>query len=80
VFELTSTTVPPPFDVYWKVKNTGEEAAQRGALRGEITADHRGATASKTESTLYRGQHYVEIYVVKDNVCVAKAREHVPIT
>lgn len=79
VFELASTTVEPPFDVYWKVKNTGEEATRLGALRGEITPDHGGIKAMKTESTLYTGRHYVEVYIVKDDICVAKARQEVPI-
>jgi len=79
VFELRSTTVAQPFDVYWKVKNTGPEATRAGHLRGEITPDNNGLKAMKIEPTKYAGQHYVELYVVKDGICVARARQEVPI-
>ena len=32
-----NTNVPAPFDVYWQVVNTGQEAANVGQLRGEIS-------------------------------------------
>lgn len=78
-FSIKATTVDPPYDVYWKVKNTGAEATRASALRGEITPDSRGRGATKAERTLYRGNHYVELYIVKDDICVAKARQNVPI-
>ncbi len=68
-FFIDSCDVPEPYDVRWKVKNTGPEAAARGDLRGQIYADagrHR-----HTENTKYRGNHYVECYIIKDGVCVA---------
>jgi hypothetical protein len=80
--EFTITTpVAEPFDVYWKVKNTGAEAQARRALRGEISRDDQnpGRSAYRTESTAYSGNHYVEAYIVKDNVCVAKYRQPVVI-
>jgi hypothetical protein len=79
VFALESTTVTPPFDLYWKVKNTGQQASAAGNLRGEITRDDKGPNAMRTETTKYTGQHFVELYVVKDDVCVAQARQAVPI-
>jgi hypothetical protein len=36
-------------------------------------------TMRRREPTKYRGQHYVECYVVKDGVCVAKDRQIVTI-
>jgi hypothetical protein len=76
-FELAGTSIQYPYDVYWKVKNTGAQAAADNGgkgLRGEITPGHNGAQAWKNESTRYVGDHYVEIYIVQDRVCVAKAR------
>jgi hypothetical protein len=55
------------------VRNGGDEANQVGQLRGEITKDARSRT--RTESTSYRGSHYVECYVVKDATCVAADRQ-----
>lgn len=78
LFEVVSTNVPAPFSTFWKVRNYGSEARSRGALRGEIYAD--GGNRQRTETTSYIGHHYVECYIVKDGVCVARAREPVIIT
>jgi len=68
-FFIESTNIPEPFYVKWKVRNFGEEALQRDDLRGQIWAD----TGKKTriENSKYIGSHYVECYVIKDNICVA---------
>ena len=58
-----------PYDLYWKVRNGGAEAAQVEELRGEISLDEGGN--SKVESTKYRGTHYVECYVVKNGRVIA---------
>lgn len=71
-FQVVSCTVPEPFDVRWKIKNTGSEAARVGQLRGEIRQDNGSRTHH--ESTLYRGEHYVECYVIRDGVVRARAR------
>ena len=73
LFTITACDVPEPFDVYWKVRNTGTEAAKVGQLRGEITRDN--GTRTKKESTAYRGSHYVECYVVKNGVSVASTKQ-----
>lgn len=75
VFEVVECTVPKPYDIYWKVKNQGAEAAKQNALRGEITPD--GGGERKTETTSYRGSHYVECYVIKNGQCVAIDRQTV---
>jgi hypothetical protein len=72
-FRIAPCTVPPPYEVYWKVRNRGAEADELHALRGEIT---QGGN-TKAESTLYRGSHWVECYIVKNGVCVA--RDHHPV-
>ncbi len=74
-FEVERITVPAPYDVYWKVKNRGEEAVRRDCLRGQIVAD--GGRLRKDEPTAFRGNHYVECYVVKNGVCVAIDRQPV---
>lgn len=73
------TSVPRPFDVYWQVVNTGAEAAQMNQLRGRIfLADSAGAGGlSQKERTAYTGSHWVECFVVKDGVCVARSGEYV---
>jgi len=76
-FFVTSTTVPEPFAVIWKVKNTGIEAREKGQLRGQLDDDK--GKRRKNESTLYWGNHYVECYAVKDGICVAADHLEVPI-
>lgn len=74
-----STNVEPPFQVYWQVVNTGQEAESWGQLRGRIspskTAGIGGLT--QTETTSYTGIHWVECFIVKNGTCVARSGEFV---
>lgn len=72
-FRLENCTVAAPYDVYWKVRNHGPEAAQASDLRGQMV---RSGT-TKEEHTKYAGSHYVEVHIVKNGVCVAKDRQPV---
>lgn len=74
-FFIAETNVSEPFNVYWKVRNHGQNS--RGKERGEIIAD--GGRREKIERTAFSGGHYVEAYVVKDGICVALDRAEVPI-
>ena len=71
------TDVPAPYDVYWKVRNGGAEAAHAHGLRGEIT---RTGGRTKTEPTAYAGYHYVAVYIVKDGVVLTKDQQQVIVT
>jgi len=57
---LTST----PYRVFWKVRNGGQNAVDSKQLRGEITESTNGSMMH-TETTAYKGTHYVECYIVK---------------
>lgn len=74
-FRATSINVPPPYEVWWKVRNTGEEALQANAIRGQLIKDD--GTLRRTEPTAYKGDHYVEVYVVKNGTVVARDRHPV---
>lgn len=65
------------YNIYWKVKNEGAEAIKRDCIRGQIK---RTNTNSIKESSDFIGKHYVECYIVKDDVCIAKASIDVPIS
>lgn len=68
--------IPGDVEYYWKVRNFGSQAASmKNGLRGEIK--NRGYRI--TEPTLYKGKHYVEVYAVKDNKCVARSMRFVPV-
>jgi hypothetical protein len=74
-FTVTRCTVPAPYTIYWKIRNFGDEAANAGQLRGDMHRDD--GSGWRDESTKYRGSHYVECYVVKNGICVAKTRQRV---
>lgn len=76
-FVVQQCNVPEPYEIKWKVKNYGLEAARAGDLRGEISND-RG-NGEKLEHTKYAGEHYVECYIIRDGVCVAQDKITVPI-
>lgn len=73
-----NTDVPEPYDLYWKVRNRGNEAAAAGQLRGEIVLDEK-RTRIRRESTSWQGRHYVEVYIVKDRVILATDHHDVTI-
>ena len=66
------------YGVYWKVRNRGQEAMRRDCIRGQIDRDK--GQLKKVESTNFKGEHYVECYIVYKNDCVAKDRISVPIS
>lgn len=72
-FRLEHCTVAAPYTVKWKVKNTGREALHADQLRGSIVTS--GDT--REERTSYAGSHYVEVYIIKDGVCVARDQQRV---
>lgn len=78
VFEVEATDTKKPYSVYWKVRNCGEEAYRRKMVRGEIWADE--GKRKREEHADFKGDHYVECYIVKDGACVARAHIGVPIS
>ncbi len=77
-FQITQCDVPEPVRIYWKIKNNGDEARRNDCIRGQI--ESRGNVRAIQEPTAFAGPHYVECYVVKNGVCVAKDRQEVIIT
>lgn len=53
--------------VLWKVRNVGEIAERKNDVRGQIK-DNLGIQIQ--ESTAFKGDHYIECYLIKNNVCV----------
>ncbi len=78
LFRVVQNTVPEPSEIYWKVRNGGDEAYRANQLRGEISPDRGGR--AKSESTSYKGTHYVECYVIKNGIVVARDRQNVIVT
>lgn len=72
-FEIDACTVQEPYEVYWKVRNAGPEAAIRKAFRGEILK--RGHVIHETSD--FPGAHWVQAWIVKNGVAVATATQDV---
>ncbi len=72
---MVDTNCPQPDKILWKVKNVGPEAERRNQLRGQII--EKGT--SIVEHSNFFGNHYIECYIIKNGVCVAKTRIDVPI-
>ncbi|RCX18961.1 hypothetical protein DEU47_11316 [Bacillus sp. AG236] len=74
-FKEKHRDMPLPFNIYWKVRNRGEEAINRNCIRGQI----KEGTTQLEESTSFMGGHFVECYIVSNGVCIARDRIDVPI-
>jgi hypothetical protein len=61
------------FDVQWRVVNTDRDAYYANALRGGFYRSQKAGC--RWESTLYRGIHWVEAFLVRrrDGLCVGKS-------
>ncbi|QOJ00845.1 MAG: nucleotidyltransferase [Phycisphaeraceae bacterium] len=70
-----STSVSPPYDVKWQVVNTGAEAtnAGPGQLRGGFDDGENTNGRVRWEGTAFRGTHWIEAFVIKNGVCVARS-------
>lgn len=73
--ELIYTDCPKDYKTLWKVKNVGPIAEKLNKVRGQIY--DRGKSIE--EPTSFFGNHYIECYIIKNGVCVAKQRTDIPI-
>ena len=77
-FFIEETDAQEPYEVKWKVRNVGSEAKRRNCLRGQIERSNNGKNQRRETSNFY-GPHYVECYIIKNNVVIARDRINVPI-
>jgi hypothetical protein len=78
IFFTATTNVPKPYDVYWQVVNTGDEAKNafmglRGGIFNAQTLGKGGLV--QNEHSGYTGLHWIECFIVKNGVCVARSSE-----
>lgn len=55
--------------LYWQVTNTGPDAGRANDLRGGFEPSH----GTKQETARYRGTHFIECFLVRRGVCVARS-------
>jgi len=77
-FYIDRIDVPFPYEVKWKVTNRGEKAIKRDCIRGQIIDDL--GSFERKESTNFKGSHFVECYIIKNHVVVARDTIDVPIS
>lgn len=77
LFKVEECEVPGNYTLMWKVLNRGVEAQKRNQIRGQIVEDK--GHQERSESTSFKGEHYVECYAIKGGVVVARASIDVPI-
>ncbi len=80
------TNAVEPYEVHWQVVNTGPHAAGAGpaGLRGGFQAgrnlENKAIEKHRNwEATKYTGRHWIEAFIVKNGVCVARDRFYVRI-
>lgn len=74
---------PAPYTIHWQVVNTGTHAASLGpkGLRGQIfISSNQGLSSVQWETSLYTGKHWIECFIVKDDICVARRKFLINIT
>ncbi|HNY39953.1 MAG TPA: nucleotidyltransferase [Bryobacteraceae bacterium] len=69
-FQVT-TNAKSPYSVKWQVVNTGDEAYRAGQQRGGLY-DSEGPHY-RWETASFAGTHWVEAFVIKDDVCIARS-------
>ncbi len=76
---VASTKARGNYEVFWQVVNTGEHAESSTGLRGEFfQARLLGGEPSSNplinwEYSAYTGKHWIECFIVKDGICVARS-------
>lgn len=78
IYFTATTNVPKPYDVYWQVVNTGEEAKNafmglRGGIFNAQTLGKGGLV--QKEHSGFTGLHWIECFIVKNGICVARSSE-----
>lgn len=69
-FFIDKINIDKPYKIYWKVRNVGYEAIRRDCIRGQINKGNE----TLNEATNFYGPHYVECYIIKDGICIARDR------
>ena len=67
------TKVRRPYQVFWQVVNTGRHAESENGTRGNIFPSKNSNPDLHWEYSLYTGKHWIECFIVKDGICIARS-------
>ena len=62
-----------PYQVFWQVVNTGRHAESENGTRGNIFPSKNSNPDLHWEYSLYTGKHWIECFIVKDGICIARS-------
>ena len=67
-------SIPNTFHIVWQIVNSGQEAINKGDLRGNFEYDET-RQAVRWESTAYRGVHWIQAFLINapTQECVARS-------
>ena len=67
------------YDVFWQIVNTGRDARKKSGLRGTFERPRSDASSPliRDESTEYRGRHWIQCFIVQNEVCIGRSAEFV---
>lgn len=71
------TNAVEPYNILWKVKNDGIFAEKNNCIRGQIFIAKDKVINHETSN--FAGNHYVECYIIKNGICIARDHISVPI-
>ena len=72
---VVKTNARRPYQVFWQVVNTGQHAESVGDGRGSVFESKDSNLLVHWENSLYTGKHWIECFIVKDGICVARSGE-----
>lgn len=76
---IAKTKAKGNYEVIWQVVNTGRHAQKESGLRGDffkaktLESDVSSNPLINWEITKYDGCHWIECFIIKNNVCVARS-------
>jgi hypothetical protein len=70
------TNATGDYDLHWQVVNTGKHATSKSGLRGGFfrgrnLKNQLTGTVANWERAEYTGQHWIQCFIVRDDVCIA---------
>ena len=70
---VAQTNARGQYQVFWQVVNTGRHAELEGKKRGEVFPSDNSSPLVQWEKSEYTGKHWIECFIVKDDICVARS-------
>lgn len=78
IYFQACTGIQKPFNIYWQIINTGDEAAKANDLRGGFEEGNlNNSIPHKEETTRYSGKHSIECFIVKDGYLAASSGKYI---